>query len=151
MMKRLLAASISMVIGLAALSVSASAQGHGHSKGKGNQKHEERGSSVHASLVFGSHERDVIHNYYYGGGNSNLPPGLAKRGGNLPPGLQKQIARNGTLPPGLQKRFTPFPPELERRLPPLPSGYRRGYIGGSLVIVNRNTQVVVDVVHDFLR
>lgn len=40
----------------------------------------------------------------YAWGSRNLPPGLAKRGGNLPPGLQRQLDRRGHLPPGLEKR-----------------------------------------------
>ena len=61
------------------------------------------------------------------------------------PGLEKQLERNGTLPPGLQKRLQPCPVELERRLAPLPPDYRRGFIGAHLVIFNKNTNVIVDV------
>jgi len=96
---------------------------------------------------FGDHDREVITRYYSNRG-SNLPPGLAKRGGNLPPGLEKQLERNGTLPPGLQKRVEPCPVELERQLPPLPTEYRRGVIGAHIVIFNRNTNVIVDVLKD---
>src|SRR5260221_357983 len=88
---------------------------------------------------------------YYRSRNSNWPPGLAKRGGNLPPGLEKQLERNGTLPPGLQKRMQPCPVELERQLPPLESGYSRGVIGAHVVIYNRNTNVIVDILKDVAR
>lgn len=94
-------------------------------------------------------DRDIIREYYRGN-YSNLPPGLAKRRGNLPPGLQKHLERDGTLPPGLQKRLTPFPEELERRLPRLPSVYRRGVIGVDVVILDRRTQRIVDIIHDIL-
>jgi hypothetical protein len=76
---------------------------------------------------------------------SNLPPGLAKRGGDLPPGLEKQLKRNGHLPPGLEKKLYPFPVELERRLPPLPPEYGRAFIGGNAVIYNKSTSIVVDI------
>lgn len=120
-------------------------QGKGH--GKGNPHNDGDRSSVNIS--FGIHDREIIRDYYHGE-YSNLPPGLAKRGGNLPPGLQKHLERDGTLPPGLQKRVTPFPDELERRLPPLPTGCycRRVLIGQIAIILNRRTQRILDIIHD---
>jgi hypothetical protein len=41
--------------------------------------------------------------------------------------------------------------ELERQLPPLPADYRRAVIGAHLVIFNRNTNVIVDVMKDVAR
>ena len=100
--------------------------------------------------VFTARDRDIIREFFRGG-YSNLPPGLAKRHGNLPPGLQKQIECNGTLPPGLQKRLTPFPSDLERRLSSISDIYRRGTIGESVVLIDRRTQRVIDVIHDIVR
>ena len=60
------------------------------------------------------------------------------------------MERNGKLPPGLQKRLVPFPEELERRLPALPPNYTRGFIGASVVIYDRRTALVVDIVHDVI-
>jgi hypothetical protein len=152
MSQRLLIFALSTVL---SFSLSAFAQGQGQGHGKGHNKQgdaDDRNDavSVHGSIVFSAHDRDTIRDYYHGG-NSGLPPGLAKRGGNLPPGLQKQLARNGTLPPGLQKKLTPFPDDLERRLPRLPDIYRRGSIGGSVVIIDRRTQRIIDVIHDIIR
>ena len=61
------------------------------------------------------------------------------------------MERNGTLPPGLQKRIEPCPAELERQLPPLPAEYRRAVIGAHVVILNRNTNVIVDIMKDVAR
>src|SRR5712664_111324 len=123
----------------------------GHGKGKGHNKHDQGDEEgAHGQYVFGVHEREVITHYYSNRG-SNLPPGLAKRGGNLPPGLEKQLERNGTLPPGLQKRIQPCPVELERQLPPVEAGYVRGVIGAHIVIYNRSTSVIVDVMKDVVR
>lgn len=148
-MARLLPKMLAVFAVIALLGGAAQAQG----KGKGHDKHAEgvgdSAVSVHGAIIFGAHDRDIIRDYYRGG--SGLPPGLAKRGGNLPPGLQKQLERNGTLPPGLQKKLTPFPEDLERRLPRLPDIYRRGSIGGSVVIIDRRTQRIMDVIHDILR
>lgn len=122
----------------------------GHGKAKGHDKHESddddrgKGKGKHE---FGPHDREVV-TQYYASRNSNLPPGLAKRGGNLPPGLEKQLERNGTLPPGLQKRLQPCPVELERQLPPVEPGYARGIIGAHIVIYNRSTNLVVDIMRD---
>ncbi|HYT22302.1 MAG TPA: hypothetical protein VEW05_19000 [Candidatus Polarisedimenticolia bacterium] len=52
------------------------------------------------------------------------------------------------MPPGLQKRVEACPVELERQLPPLPAEYRRGVIGAHIVVFNRNTNVLVDVLRD---
>ena len=123
-------------------------KGKGHHKEDGNG--DEGGKKGKGKHEFGSRDRDVIASYY-SSRNSNLPPGLAKRGGNLPPGLEKHLERNGTLPPGLQKRLQPCPVELERQLPPLEPGYSRGVIGAHVVIYNRSTNVIVDIVKDVAR
>ena len=121
----------------------------GHGKGKGHNKHQdEQGES--SKYYFGEHDREVITRYYSNRG-SNLPPGLAKRGGDLPPGLQKHLERNGTLPPGLQKRIEPCPVELDRQLPPLPADYRRAVIGAHIVVLNKNTNVIVDIMKNVVR
>jgi hypothetical protein len=133
----------------------AMAQGNsnGHGNGKGHNKHqggqgEQQGGYV--QFGFGAHDREVISSYY-SNRSQGLPPGLAKRGGNLPPGLEKQLARNGTLPPGLQKKLEPCPPELEQRLPPIPADYRRAVIDAHIVVINRHTNVIVDIFKDVVR
>lgn len=131
------------------------AQGNGNGHGKGHNKqadqdNDDRDSRGGVRIVFSVHDRDMIRDYYRDR-NSNLPPGLAKRGGNLPPGLQKHLERDGTLPPGLQKRVQPFPPELERRLPRLPETYARVTLGVDILILDRRTQRIMDIVHDILR
>jgi hypothetical protein len=55
--------------------------------------------------------------------------------------------RRGTLPPGLQKRIQPCPPDLERRLPPPPPESAHVLIGGHIVLLNRKTNVVIDIFH----
>ncbi len=97
-----------------------------------------------ATSRFGPQDVEIILGYY-GGGAGNLPPGLAKRGGDLPPGLQKQLRRNGQLPPGLQKRLTPFPVELERRLPPPPPGCRRVVMDSRALLIQNAGNVILDI------
>jgi hypothetical protein len=136
---------------LTALPAVSQGKGKGHNKKEQDGDDEGRGNGKKkAKHEFDGQDREVITSYY-SSRNSNLPPGLAKRGGNLPPGLEKQLERNGTLPPGLQKRMQPCPVELERQLPPLESGYSRGVIGAHVVIYNRNTNVIVDILKDVAR
>jgi hypothetical protein len=103
--------------------------------------------SKNGTVIFHPDDRRVITEYFRS--TSNLPPGLAKRGGNLPPGLQKQLRRNGQLPPGLEKRFTAFPDDLDRRLPRLPGTYRRGTIGDRAVIYDPTTNTILDMINIF--
>lgn len=98
-------------------------------------------------IAFNDHDRELIRDYYYGGGGKHkgLPPGLAKKG-KLPPGIQKQLVRRGQLPPGLE--YQRFPGDLERRLSPLPAGYARAEISGSFVLFDEKTRVIFDVFAD---
>jgi hypothetical protein len=93
--------------------------------------------------IFGEGDRALIRRYF-ADNRSNLPPGLAKRGGDLPPGLERQLRRKGHLPPGLEKRLHPFPNDLERRLPRLGEGIARGVIGSRAVLLNRASNLILD-------
>lgn len=88
-------------------------------------------------------DRVLIEDYYKKSGKhrKGLPPGLAKRGGNLPPGL----ARRDKLPPGLQGE--PLPYDLEGKLTRLPSSYVRVRVGQDIVLMDRHTRVLVDVIY----
>ena len=117
------------------------AQGHGN--GKGHDKHGDDDDQNEG--YYKDHDRETMRGWY-GEHQNNLPPGLAKKD-RLPPGLEKQLVRRGTLPPGLQKRLQPCPEDLERRLPPPPPECAHVLVGGHIVLLNRRTNVVVDVVH----
>ena len=155
-MKHFLGTILSIVVCAGLLAQPGLGQGNsqGKGKGKGHAREEQQddrdsGRGRGVQIIFSTQDRDTIHDYYHGS-TSNLPPGLAKRR-ELPPGLRKHLERDGTLPPGLQKRVQPFPYELERRLPPLPADYRRVTIGVDVLILNRKTQRIMDVIHDILR
>lgn len=119
------------------------AQGHGNGHGKGHNKH--RDDDDQDERYYRDRDRGIIR-VWYDDHQSNLPPGLAKKD-RLPPGLEKQLVRRGTLPPGLQKRLQPCPEDLERRLPPPPPECAHVLIGGHIVLLNRRSNVVVDVFH----
>jgi hypothetical protein len=94
---------------------------------------------------YSDHDRDEMRDWqdeHHG----HLPPGLAKRD-QLPPGLERQLVVRGTLPPGLQKKIRPCPEDLERRLPPPPPDCAHVVIGGHVVLMNRRTNVVLDIFH----
>ena len=119
-----------------------------HAKGK----HQDRGKVAHDHKdrnpgVFDRVERDIIRAFFRD--HSDLPPGLAKRD-RLPPGLEKQLRERGSLPPGLQKRIDPLPGTLTRRLPRLPSNIIRGVIGRDVVLVDRERNVILDILEDIL-
>ena len=91
----------------------------------------------------GDNDRRLIGDYYRH--KKPLPPGLAKRGGSLPPGL----AKRDKLPPGLQGE--PLPHDLEKRLSSLPSSYVRVKICQDVVLMDKKTRVVLDVVYGIAR
>jgi len=111
-------------------------------KGKGKARTGDGGPSIAVDIFIGNDHR-IIRDWIRDQPASSLPPGLAKRE-SLPPGLQKQLAKKGKLPPGLEKRLTPFPEDLNRRLPPLRGGLERVFVHGRAMILNRNTQVILD-------
>ena len=93
-------------------------------------------------MRIGDHDRALIRDYYkIAKHKKDLPSGLAKRDGNLPPGL----AKRDKLPPGLQGDLLPY--DLERQLTRLPSSYVRIRVGEDIVVMDRKTRVMVDVVY----
>src|ERR1700751_541836 len=108
---------------------------HGHGNGHHNGHDRERYADRDGDI------RGWYHTHY-----KHLPPGLAKRD-RLPPGLERQLVVRGTLPPGLRGRMQPCPHELEVMLPPPPPGHVHVFIGGNLVLVNRENFQIADVFH----
>jgi len=71
--------------------------------------------------------------------NKQMPPGLAKRK-ELPPGL----AKRHTLPPGLQVRE--LPADLARKLPEPEKGLERIIADGSVVLIEKATGRILDII-----
>ncbi len=78
------------------------------------------------------------------GRGNGLPPGLAKRD-QLPPGLAK---RGNQLPPGLMK--SDLPPDLEKQLPKLPDNVERVVVDDDVLLVQRGTDIILDVLEGVL-
>jgi hypothetical protein len=132
---------------LATIPALAQGNSHGNGKAKGHDKKDNDDDRGPVQYQFRPQDREYISSYYSKHGKG-MPPGQAKKNGNLPPGLEKQLQRNGTLPPGLEKKMQPCPVEITRQLPPLPPDYQRSVIGASIVVFNRRTNIVVDVMAD---
>lgn len=79
------------------------------------------------------------------GRGNGLPPGLAKRD-QLPPGLAK---RGNRLPHGLMK--SDLPPELERKLGALPENVERVVVDNDIILVQKGTDLILDVLEGVLR
>ena len=100
--------------------------------------------NAHVDVRFNDRDRHLIYDHFRKHGkkkkNKRVPPGLAKRGGHLPPGL----AKRDRLPPGLQGRGLSH--ALESRLSYLPDSYVRLKVGTDIVLMNRKTRVVFDII-----
>jgi len=115
--------------------------------GNGHGKHHDEDDDDRGRYYYSDRDRDDMHHWYRDHDHDrDLPPGLAKRD-QLPPGLEKQLRLRGTLPPGLRKKMYPCPEEVERRLPPPPAGCEHTLIGGHIVLVNKSTYMVLDIIH----
>ncbi|CCQ72065.1 hypothetical protein [Magnetospira sp. QH-2] len=79
------------------------------------------------------------------GKGKGLPPGLAKRD-SLPPGLAKHVEKHGKLPPGLSK--SDLPNDLSDQLPPPPVGTERQVVDNDVVLIEKATGTVLDVLYD---
>lgn len=126
-----------------------------HEKYEKQEKSEKRNKHERHDR-FRDDDRVVVRDYYERN-PGHLPPGLAKRGGDLPPGLAK---RGGDLPPGLSRGdvvtpkheavMLPLPPELEIKLPPPPHEVIRRILGHDIVMIDKQSKKVLDVMRDAL-
>lgn len=82
------------------------------------------------------------------GRSQGLPPGLAKRD-KLPPGLQRQLEKNGRLPKGLQTKS--LPGQLDAKLPEAPEGTERVIADKDVMLVDKATGIILDVVKDVIK
>jgi Ni/Co efflux regulator RcnB len=154
MQNRLIRLLFAALLACSVATIPALAQGNGKAKGHDKKDPKEKGDDDRGpeQYQFRQQDREYVSSYYSKHGKSKgMPPGQAKKNGDLPPGLEKQLQRNGTLPPGLEKKMQPCPVEITRQLPPLPPDYQRGVVGASIVIYNRKTNIVVDVMADVVR
>ncbi len=117
-----------------------------------------------ARTVFSEIERRIIERYFgkteapeeekaekgkgAKGKSKAMPHGLAKRE-TLPPGLARHVERHGALPPGLQKRD--LPDDLASLLPETSPGLERVIVDNNVVLIERATGLVLDVLENVLK
>lgn len=119
-------------------------------RGSGNEdRHDSKSNfDVDVSVIFGHHERDMIHDYYRHHDRS-CPPGLAKKhNGCLPPGIAKKRYEIGhRIPAGVV--VGDLPDILRSRLPHLPDGYGYRTIDGDVALIELSNDFIVGVVGRF--
>ena len=173
---RILALAItSLLIAGPAFSKGKDDDDNGHGKGNGNgngngkhaQKFEEKQDKreakeykkaekrerkeIQPGTYFNDQQRTVVRQYYvqnYSNGK-NCPPGLAKKNnGCMPPGQARNWAVGQPVPRGVTVYSVPQPVILQ--LPPAPYGYRYSRIGGDIVLVQQQNNLIVDIIQGLL-
>ena len=147
------------------------AKDHGDD-GHGKDKHKDKGHGKHAEVhkskphkaqqlhavqrqrqeirpgsYFNDQQRTYARQYYsqnYGQGRS-CPPGLAKKhNGCMPPGQARKWSVGQPVPRGVTVYSVATP--VLRQLPPAPYGYRYARIGGDIVLVQQQNNLIVDII-----
>lgn len=71
--------------------------------------------------------------------------GRGRGGGHMPPGWEKHLAKHGTLPADLRTEMVVVPAALVRALPALPRGQEYAVIGNRVVVVERSSGLLLDI------
>ncbi|MEO8013457.1 MAG: RcnB family protein [Polaromonas sp.] len=102
---------------------------------------------IRQGRYFDDRQRIAVQQYYthnYGNGK-NCPPGLAKKhNGCMPPGQARNWQVGQRVPRGVVVYAVPQP--VIRLLPPAPYGYRYARIGGDIVLVQQQNNLIVDII-----
>jgi Ni/Co efflux regulator RcnB len=106
---------------------------------------------IKQGAYFNDQQRIYVRDYYtsnYGGGK-RCPPGLAKKNnGCLPPGQARSWVVGQPVPRNVTV-YSVAPPVI-RMLPPAPYGYRYARIGGDIVLVQQQNNIIVDIIQVLL-
>lgn len=106
-----------------------------------------RREDIKQGAYFDDRQRDSVRQYYshnYGNGK-RCPPGLAKKhNGCMPPGHAGHWQIGQPVPRGVTVYTVPQP--VIRLLPPPPYGYRYARIGGDIVLVQQQNNLIVDII-----
>ena len=106
-----------------------------------------RREDIKQGAYFDDQQRISVRQYYthtYANGK-RCPPGLAKKhNGCVPPGQAGNWQVGQPLPRGVTVYTVPQP--VIRLLPPAPYGYRYARIGGDIVLVQQQNNLIVDII-----
>ncbi len=107
---------------------------------------------IKQGAYFNDQQRTFAREYYtttYRDGR-RCPPGLAKKNnGCLPPGQVRNWVVGQPVPSNVTI-YSVAPPVI-RMLPPAPYGYRYARIGGDIVLVQQQNNIIVDIIQVLLR
>lgn len=126
-------------------------QGNKHSQKSDKKAEKRQREDIKQGAYFNDQQRIYVREYYTSnyGGSKRCPPGLAKKNnGCLPPGqvrnwvVGQPVPRNVTV-------YSVAPPVI-RMLPPAPYGYRYARIGGDIVLVQQQNNIIVDIIQVLL-
>ncbi len=144
-------------------------QGDEHEKGGGKhaQKHEDKTQKradkaekkaekrereeVKQGAYFNDQQRTVVRQYYTTtySNTKRCPPGLAKKNNScLPPGQVQDLVVGQPVPKNVTVYQVAQP--VIRKLPAAPAGYRYERIGGDIVLVQQESNIVVDIIKGLL-
>ena len=106
---------------------------------------------IKQGAYFNDQQRTFAREYYtttYRDGR-RCPPGLAKKNnGCLPPGQVRNWVVGQPVPSNVTI-YSVAPPVI-RMLPPAPYGYRYARIGGDIVLVQQQNNIIVDIIQVLL-
>lgn len=148
----LMAAVVSLGLGVAAAAL---AKNDEDKHGRGKDKHAQGEAQQPAKKARAKFRRDDRHivQTFYAQHPGALPPGLAKKG-KVPPGHAKrgvhQVVVAQVVTPEIEINLLPLPHALEVQLPPPPHTVIRRILGRDLVMIDKHTNKVLDVLHDAL-
>ena len=137
---------------------------HGNGGGKHGNKHSQKNEDkaekkaekreredIKQGAYFNDQHRTYARQYYsttYKDGK-RCPPGLAKKNnGCMPPGQVQDLVVGQPIPSNV-KVYQVAQPVIQK-LPPAPAGYRYERIGGDIVLVQQQNNIVVDVIKGLL-
>ncbi|MDG4721002.1 MULTISPECIES: hypothetical protein [Thalassospira] len=96
-----------------------------------------------------SGDSDRDHGSKGGKGDKGDKGNKGKGNKGLPPGIAMKLERGGTLPPGIAKRD--LPANLKSKLPNRTDGAIRQIIGDDVVLIERGTNLILDIIRDVAR
>lgn len=137
---------------------------HGNGGGKHGNKHSQKNKDkdekkaekreredIKQGAYFNDQHRAYARQYYsttYKNGKK-CPPGLAKKNnGCMPPGQVQNLVVGQPIPPNVKVYQVAQP--VIRQLPPAPVGYRYELIGGDIVLVQQQSNIIVDIIKGLL-
>jgi Ni/Co efflux regulator RcnB len=107
--------------------------------------------AIQPGTYFNDQQRTVVRDYYAQNYSERkrCPPGLAKKNnGCMPPGRAPQWVVGQPVPRGVTSYAVPQPVIMQ--LPPAPYGYRYSRIGGDIVLIQQQNNLIVDIIQSLL-